>query len=199
MWECGLGCACEEAARLILGAENYNEFVMIEDAEKENFPETGTDFDAFSQRTVLYADLKAGDMPFAARLGEIEKKYGLGVTLSGETHVELFEGLEYLNGAHRALFSQACLVDLAPQGAPVDACERFFAYLVYRHASPAADAAEFALAVSFAAYLTRLFGALTKGGMPLAECARVISEELEYSEEHTTAILAALEKERTSG
>ncbi len=197
VWECGLGLACEEAARLVLAAENYDEFVLIADADGENNPETGAIFDAFARRAVLYADLKTGHVPFALRLGEIEKAYGLGVTLSKQAHQELFDGLEYLNEAHRDLFAGAYAEEFSPCGVLAQSCERFFAYLIYRHASPAEAEADFAAAVSLSAALTRLFYVLASTGEePYAECARIISEELEYSEENTAAIRAALENEK---
>ena len=196
VWECGLGLACEEAARLILSAENYADFAEVADGEEEFTPETVGDFNAFAYRAALYADLRTNEMPLAERLAKIEAEYGLGVTLTRDAHRSLFEGLEYLNEAHRALLVEAYCADFAPTGARSDACERFFAYLVFRHASAAADLAEFAVAVSFATALTRLFYALAStGDEPYAEYARVISEELEYSEDNTAAIRAALEKE----
>ena len=196
VWECGLGLACEEAARVVLSAENYDEFVCVEDGDGEFTPETGAFFDAFAHRAALYADLKTGHAPFALRLGEIEKKYGLGVALSREAHVELFESLEYLNEAHRALLVGAYAEEFSPCGVLAQGCERFFAYLVYRHASPAETATEFATAVSLSSALTRLFYALAStGDEPYAEYARIISEELEYSEDNTAAIRAALQKE----
>ena len=196
VWEGGLGLACEEAARLVLSAENYDEFVMIEDGNGEFTPETVGEFNAFAYRAALYADLKMGHAPFALRLGEIEKVHGLGVALSREAHAELFEGLEYLNEAHRALFVGAYADEFSPCGVLAQSCERFFAYQIYRHASAAADLSEFAVAVSFAATLTRLFYVLAStGDEPYAEYARVISEELEYSEDNTAAICAALKKE----
>ena len=196
VWECGLGCACEEAARLILSAENYDEFVMISDGDGEFAPETLGEFNALAYRAALYADLKRGHAPFALRLGEIEKTYGLGVALSREAHVELFESLEYLNETHRALFASGYADEFSPCGVLAQSCERFFAYQIYRHASAAADLREFAVAVSFATALTRLFYVLAStGDEPYAEYARIISEELEYSEENTAAIRAALKKE----
>lgn len=196
VWECGLGLACEEAARLVLSAENYDEFVMIEDGDEEITPETVGEFNAFAYRAALYADLKTSHAPFALRLGEIEKMHGLGVVLSREAHETLFESLEYLNEAHRALFASGYADEFSPCGVLAQSCERFFAYQIFRHASAAVDLREFAVAVSFAATLTRLFYVLAStGDEPYAEYARVISEELEYSEDNTAAIRAALEKE----
>ncbi len=197
VWECGLGLACEEATRVVLAAEDYADFVEIAEDDEGITPETGVDFDAFSRRAALYAVLQKKGPALAARLAEIERIYGLGVILTREAHRALLENLEYLNEAHRACFANAYSVDFAPDGALSDACERFFAYLIFRHASPAACEADFAAAVSFSHTLTRLFYALASAGeMPPTECARVISEELEYSEENTAAIRAALEKEK---
>jgi lysine-N-methylase len=197
VWECGLGLACEEAARLILSAENYADFAEIADGEEEFTPETVGDFNAFAYRAALYADLRKNEIPLAERLAKIEAEYGLGVTLTRDAHRSLFEGLEYLNEAHRALLAEAYCADFAPTGARSDACERFFAYLVFRHASAAADLGEFATAVSLATCLTRVFDALASAnGLPPVEYARILSEELEYSEENTAAIRAALENEK---
>ena len=180
VWECGLGLACEEAARLVLNTENYDEFVEIEDGDEAFTPETGGDFNAFAYRAALYAVLRKKDLPIGMRLAEINKEHGLGVTLSFEARRALFADLEYLDEGHHALFVEADDTDFAPQEALSDACERFFAYLIFRHASAAASLAEFAVAVSMAYALTRLFYALAKREeLSLAECARVISEELE--------------------
>lgn len=194
-WECGLGLACEEAARVVLACENYADFVKIADVDDGFTPETGGDFSAFAYRAALYADLGKTEVPLAVRLDEINEAHGLGVMLSPEAHRALFAGLEYLNEPHRALFVRGHCADFSPSGALSEACERFFAYLIFRHASSAQDLADFATAVSMAYVLTRLFyGLATAGELPLEECARVISEELEYSEENTAAIRAALEK-----
>ncbi len=197
VWECGLGLACEEAASVVLAADNYADLVEIADGEGGISPETGGDFDAFSCRAALYALLQAKEMPLAARLAKINAEYGLGVALTPEAHRALFENLEYLNEAHRALFAGAYATGFAPEGELADACERFFAYLIYRHASPAECEAEFATAVSMAHLLTRLFYALASAnGLPPVECSRILSEELEYSEENTVAIRATLENSK---
>lgn len=194
-WECGLGLACEEAARVVLACENYADFVKIAEPDDGFTPETGGDFNAFAYRAALYADLGKTEVPLAVRLAKIEHEYGLGVMLSPEPYRALFAGLEYLNEPHRALFVQGYGTDFSPSGALSEACERIFAYLIFRHASPAQDLADFAVAVSMAYALTRLFYSLVSDAcLPPAECARVISEELEYSEENTAAIRAALEK-----
>lgn len=197
VWECGLGLACEEAARIVLSADDYADFAEIADGEEEFTPETVGDFNAFAYRAALYATLRDKMLPLAARLADIEQIYGLGASLTKQEHRALFGGLEYLDEAHRALLAEAYCADFAPTGARSDACERFFAYLVFRHASAAADLGEFATAVSLATCLTRVFDTLTSAnGLPPVECARILSEELEYSEENTAAIRAALENEK---
>ena len=69
-------------------------------------------------------------------------------------------------------------------------CERFLAYLIYRHASPAEGEADFRLGVGLALLITEIFAALIggeKGVLPV-QAARILSEELEYSEENTDVI-----------
>ncbi len=197
VWECGLGLACEEAARIVLDSEDYDEFAWIGEGEEEITPKTVGEFSAFARRAALYAALRDAAVPFALRLAEIECAYGLGVM---PALAALFEDLEYLNERNRARFSRAVDVEFAPEGALATACERFFAYLVFRHASPAQSEREFACAVSLAACLTHLLYGLTSAGEEsVVMCARVISEELEYSEENTAALCAALECAKKGG
>ena len=191
VWECGLGLACEEAARIVLESADYDEFVCIGEDDEEFTPETVGEFDAFARRAALYAALRDTTAPLAFRLAEIERTYGLGVT---SAPAALFGELEYLDEHNRARFSRAAKVTFAPKGELAVACERFFAYLVLRHASPAQSEREFAGAVSLAACLARLlYGLASVSDESAVMCARVISEELEYSEENTAAIRAALE------
>ena len=68
--------------------------------------------------------------------------------------------------------------------------ERFLAYLIYRHASSAETEAEFYSSLGFAFFAERLLASLlseNKNSNPV-ELVRIISEELEYSEENTAAI-----------
>ena len=67
---------------------------------------------------------------------------------------------------------------------------RFLAYLVFRHVSPAKTETELRLSLGFAFFAERLLASLVKeeGVENIYELARIISEELEYSEDNVESI-----------
>ena len=189
--EVGLGAACEAAAELILGSADYAVIEPVEKNGEEKHPITVCDFDARAWRARLYAVLSDGRLPYTVRRARVLDEFSLGVTLDEGARTALLEELEYLDGAHRALLTLP-LADTCDEGQAAHA-ERFFAYLVYRHASAAACEADFRVAVSLAGLLERLFVTLVQNGTPAVQAARIISEELEYSEDNTDAIRMALQ------
>ena len=188
--ECGVGASCEAAAALIL-AEAYTAIEPLDGEGDLQNGNTCADFDAIFAREALYRLLSDPTVPYEERLARIARELALPVPLDAERWRALFEGLEYLDEAHRALFV-ACAADVRRVECVQPACERFLAYLIYRHASPAEDAPDFCLSVGFALVLERLFAALTARGMPPVAAAVAVSEELEYSTDNTEAIRAAL-------
>lgn len=188
--ECGVGACCEAAAALIL-REDYTEIVQLEGelcCEKRH---TCGGFDAVLQRKALYAVLADRTRSAEERFALIKADFSAPVQLSNEEWRTLFASLEYLNEEHRALFARASEAPVL-RGKQGDLCEHFFAYLVYRHASGEETLQGFRDAVGLALILTRLFAALCAQGIACVEAAVTVSEELEYSEENTAAIRAAL-------
>ena len=190
-WEVGLGASCEEAARLILSAEDY--FIDREEALLVTKCAQNTDtysiFDAKTWRFDLFCVLCDRTRTYEERIAQITRAYGVPVARSCEEHLALLGSLEYLDASHRALFEGAYACEM-PQGEHALLCERFLAYLVYRHASPAESEADFRLGVGLALLITEIFAALIGGekGLLPVQAARILSEELEYSEENTDAI-----------
>lgn len=186
--EVGLGMACEEAARIILSAEDYATFLEVgtEEGEAEPF-----DFDPIPSRERIYGILAEDGLSLAKRMEAIEAAYGVSVREhSNDAWRTLLADLEYLNEAHRTLF--ACYTNDAPvreENEPLLA--RALAYFVFRHVSDAKDGEEARGAIGFALFATRLLAAIagekTEEG-DVIEAARIISEELEYSEENTEEI-----------
>ena len=189
--EVGLGAACEAAAELILDSADYAVIEPVDTDGEEETPTTVCDFDARDWRARLYDVLGDGRLPYAARRARVLDELSLGVTLDEGKRRELFEGLEYLDKAHLPLFTLPLVSECAPEHAEI--AERFFAYLIYRHASSAECEADFRVAVSLAGLLERLFVTLVQNGIPAVRAARIISEELEYSEDNTDAIRMALQ------
>ena len=188
--ECGVGASCEAAAALIL-AEDYTVILPLDEAECQQNCNTCAEFDAIAAREALYGLLSDTALSYEERLALVERDFALPIQLDGEAWCALFEGLEYLDEAHRTLFASTP-ADVRRERCVQPACERFLAYLIYRHASPAESAFEFRLLVGFALVLERLLAALTAQGIPPVAAAVTVSEELEYSTDNTEAICAAL-------
>ena len=183
--ECGVGASCEAAAALILASNGYARLLPVCTCEGEAVT---AEFDTTQPRAALFATLSAQGVPLSARLAEIAAHFAVRLPHAARVR-EVLLSLEYLDEAHRALLVGAYTESPARVGA-TEACERFFAYLVYRHASPAQSEAGFAAAVGMALTVERLFAALIAQGMPPVRAAVLLSEELEYSEENTAALLA---------
>ncbi|MBQ9781272.1 MAG: flagellin lysine-N-methylase [Clostridia bacterium] len=188
--EVGLGMACEEACRLILSSDGYSEVVEIGEADGEV---DEIDFDARVHREKIYDILSDNSLPYTQRLRLIADTYG--VSLSVKTDAEwrkLLDSLEYLDDSHRALFARYSS-DLSTPESLEAYLERALAYFIYRHTAAAWDEYEFRAAVGFALFCERLIASVaqTEGVNDLTgliEVARMVSEELEYSEENTEAI-----------
>jgi hypothetical protein len=72
--------------------------------------------------------------------------------------------------------------------------ERFLAYLVYRHCTEAMDDDDFGVRLAFCLFCERLFASLicSENARSLQEVsvlASMISEEIEYSEDNTVALM----------
>jgi lysine-N-methylase len=185
--EVGLGMACEEACRIILASDNYKKVVAIGEIDGE--ADTSADFDALYHRERIYSVLSDGSFEYTERLGRICEEYSLSpALLSDEECRALFDSLEYLDGAHKELFSCYSSSRETPKEHE-KVLERALAYFIYRHLSPARDESELREALVFCLFCERLLASLLKSGEgDAAELARIVSEEIEYSEENTEKI-----------
>ena len=194
--EVGLGMACEEACRLILASDDYRTFVEIETLEDADEDEH-TDFDATAHRARLYELLSDRTRPYAERLACIASEYGVALTqrTDGEWR-RMLASLEYLDEAHRELFHHYC------SAAKVEAtneclAERALAYFIFRHCSDACDLDELRSGLGLALLCERLLVSLmgstrAEAVESIVELARIISEELEYSEDNTQTLRSAI-------
>ena len=186
--EVGLGMCCEEACRLILAAKDYTTLYPVGELPDEERP----DFDAVALRAEVLAILSDASLPYTERLARIGSAFGVSPDRVGDDAWRgLLASLEYMSEESRALFG--CYSSSAK--APLEMqkpLERALAYFIYRHCTPARDGAEFAAALGMCLLCERLLASvLQQGTLPLHEAARLISEELEYSEDNTDALKAA--------
>ncbi len=193
--EVGIGMACEEACRLILSADDYRSFVEIGEIGETAGVAITCDFDALNHRAAIYEILADPAILYPDRLKKISLLYAVSpADLPDSAWREELSSLEYLDAAHKALFSNYSS-DLYTLPASEKPLERALAYMIFRHCSEACDVDAFRASLGFCLMMERLLASLIKEGggrdmSDIAELARIVSEELEYSEENTEAIRA---------
>ena len=181
--EVGLGIACEEACRLALTSDKCREFICI---GEDSVEPCKMDFDAIAERESLYAVLFEKDVPYSERLEKIYEVYGVSPKNMGDDEWrELISSFEYLNESHRELFC-AYSSEVSDENAEILA--RALAYFVFRHCTEAEDIEEYRASLGFCLFCERLLASLARAGADVFDAARVISEELEYSEDNTEAV-----------
>jgi lysine-N-methylase len=188
--EVGLGIACEEACRLILTSDAYAEFDEIGEV---NGKTEECEIDVLAHRDALFAILLDDSMTYVERLSEIYSTYGIAPDrLTDDAWRKQIASLEYLNDAHRALFEVYSSATIVPAWAE-KYLKRALAYWIFRHCSPAYDAYDFLASLGFALFCERLLTSMLVSEniadeASLIELARILSEELEYSEDNTETI-----------
>ncbi|MBP3692326.1 MAG: flagellin lysine-N-methylase [Clostridia bacterium] len=180
--EVGLGASCEEACRLIFECEDYITTQVIGQMDFETWQ---SDFDAIAERTRLYKTLCNTALDYDERLTALYGAYKISpATLSDDEWQDTFLHLEYLDSQSKALFCGYNYTAKTPDAIKQYA-ERYLAYLIYRHTSTAKSYEEFCAALGFCFLCERMFVYLV-GECPsldnVIDCARTISEEIEYSD-----------------
>ena len=178
--EVGLGLSCEEACRIILSSDNYAEMTVIGDDGEEN----ELFFDSVAERENIFEILSDRSVAYAERIKIIAGKYG--ISLSDIEWHEVINALEYLDEEHRELFLKFSPNAETSLGTEKE-LERALAYFIYRHASAAENEDEFRAALGFSLFCERLLASIASKETIL-NCARILSEEIEYSEDNTDAI-----------
>lgn len=158
--EAGIGLVCEEACRLVLGADHDFELVS-DDSKKMELPD-------------YVKAVFAKDRPLTERLHDISA----GKRAASAIRAGIFDGMEVLDAKWSTLLKKILdePVSEADEDAVINANERkfanFAAYLLYRYKG----------AGRFAAEACYLLADLVAKGCGLAEVARVFSCEVEYSD-----------------
>ena len=186
--EGGIGASCEEACRLILSADSFDEFVSA-DWCGEIADET--DFDTLTYRHRIYEILHSSD-DCGDVFDKIRREFNIEGCISDEEANELFENLEYLKEEHRSLFR----VGSIDRRSDYEKYYRhFLAYLVFRHMSVAQSYDNMRAVIGFCLMLVSLLRSmacdLEFDG--LCESARIISEEIEYSPDNTSSLIFEIE------
>ncbi len=183
--EMGIGMACEEACRIILSSDEYDIFekTPVECDALESNPQS------LVARDKIFSILKNDKLSHEEKLYLIQAEYGVYPEKAGDEEINaLLWSLEYLDEDHRELFSHFS-VQLKTPAHLEKQLERALAYFVFRHCTVARDQDDFRAALGFALICERLicYAATKLDNAELA--ARIISEELEYSQENTEKIM----------
>ena len=178
--EVGLGLSCEEACRIILSSDDFDKFDIIDEIQGQN---EICDFDAITDRDYIFCILKNSSLSFCDKIATISDKYDINT--DDINLKETLSLLEYLDISHRDLF---LLCDNYTYKKSLnEQLTRLFAYFIYRHSSEAIDVDEFKASVGFALLLTKLISSISDSET-IENIARIVSEEIEYSEENTEII-----------
>ncbi len=186
--EVGLGMSCREAAKCILSSPDY---AVLEEVGSVDSEADGIVFDGRAERGALYVMLQDAACDYKTRLANICRKYSIDV---GEDSrwLKILDSLEYLDADHKALFMNYS-VQCRPDGMD-EYLERFLAYLVYRHCTEAFDEDDFSDRLAFCLFCERLLASLiaterAEAIEDIARLASIISEEIEYSDDNTSALM----------
>lgn len=191
--EGGIGAVCEEACRIILSSDGYNEFIEV---ERETDPPAETVFNTLVHRDFIYSVLFCDDiLHHDERVLEIRRKYDLpDSTRRAEEWNRILSELEYLDRSRVGLLA----VGKRDKREEMHGYfTRFLAYLVFRHVSVAENYENLRARIGFCLLLSAVFENMTADREltfdEITELARIISEEIEYSEDNTASLILEIE------
>lgn len=191
--EGGIGISCEEAARIILSSDGYDDFI---DISRDIDTPAPSDFDVTEDRKYIFSILRCDD-GYQKKVDRILRHYGLSdpCDRAGEWN-EILSELEYLDG------SRVGSLTVGRKIADTDAgiyASRYLAYLIFRHVSLSASYDNMRARIGFSILLSRIFENLVARGCisfdEVCDSARIISEEIEYSEDNTASLIFEFESE----
>jgi hypothetical protein len=165
--------SCEEACRLILENDSFDEIVSIGDIDGE--PEI-ISFDSLIERKTAFDILKDEEYSFDEKIGWLYEYFDL--YLEEELILDFLSRMEYLDDNHKELFSKFNLE--IPDEKIHPKLERALAYFIYRHCTEAKDYNEFAISLSFSMLCTFLIASISDENN-IEDMARIVSEEIEYN------------------
>ena len=152
------------------------------------------DYDITPLRDTVYSIISKSAKPLRDRTLTLEEKFRLHLKDKQDSEWrEVLEGLEYLDEKRKDLFtsysSNHC-VNTALEAQ----LERALAYFVYRHCGKADSEYEFTLGLALSVFLYNLIASIAEklkicDTDALIEVCRIVSEEIEYSEENTENLL----------
>lgn len=192
--EVGLGASCEEAARIILSS--FDPFTLENIGEISVPIEDCSDFDAIFEREKIYGILKEEGLGFYGKIDRIKEEYRLSDALFSDYREAGFaRELELLSESHREIF---IIKGWGGGDGFSNYLLRYFVYLLYRHLALSESYTNMRARLAFCILLTMMLENFIKCKENVAfedicDAARIISEEIEYSEANTETLIFNLE------
>ncbi len=187
--EMGVGLSCEAAARLILTSDGYAEIVPQRVESTVGTPScTGASFDAALERTALYEILGQRNVPYDERVARLRELSGLKSedALVGALR-QVIPSLEYLNSDMGRILASSVKFGRTPFFDEM--LERALAYFIFRYVSKSNNKEELRSSLRLSLALEQMLACMLN--MPtmvdkygVFECARMLSEEMEYNEDN---------------
>ena len=192
--EVGIGMSCEEACRIILTSDSCFDIVELGETEDE-IPESVTEggFEPIKCRDTVYSILNNSSLEYSEKLEAVYSAFGVSPSLLSDAEwKDTISSLEYLDDSHKLHFSLYSS-DIRSPKEYENILLRALTYFVYRHCAKAYDYNDFQASLGMCLFLERLLASVLKSKEfcsieYILECARVISEEIEYSEDNTEMI-----------
>lgn len=188
--EVGLGLSCEECCRLVLTSNSFNEFVVV---SEDDFAIDEIEFDVLPYREKIYQILLDESKSYSQKLNCIYRDFEVTpFSVSNEKWKSVISSLEFLDESRRRLFLNYAPLEINENHSKT--LLRFLAYLVFRHLSKATSKREIIGYLGFCLFCERLLNYLINSVIinsesDLFDFARIISEEIEYSEDNTLKIV----------
>ena len=198
--ETGIGLSCEEASRIITGAEAPAGLVGVSTVDDEEYELQDIEKYVLENRAVIFDILQRRDISLDERIDRILSLYGISkFDQNSQSLYSILNSLERLDPAWDDSLSE--LKDLTRSFAlpHLEApFENILRYFLYRHLPSSEDELDFRARVafsvfSFVAIRCLCFSKFGKYGQctlqDLCEIARAYSAEIEYSEDNTIYLI----------
>lgn len=184
VYEMGIGAVCEVAARLILDSDISDiELSLEREIEEIDKPK----YDAYTERESIFRVIRESGS-LAEILDFLMKKYEISPEIfSDEELKNTISDLELLDDKNRKILLKT---DIKAVKCKEEFAKRFLFYLIFRHVSTARDYEDLRSSVAFSIALTNIL--TSANDRSVYDVARMISEEIEYSEDNVSALKFSL-------
>lgn len=188
--EVGLGLVCEEACRIVLTSDGFDKFVKVGEADSD-MPEP--EFDSAFHRDRILSLLADKTLTYDEKLHRISENYAVSADIKPISEwLEIINGLDFLYDSNRKVF-----LNLREGRAPESEYSlRFLAYLVTRHVTVSESYDGLRARLGFCLLFARLMECAASKALNVSdifEFARIFSEEIEYSEDNSAALIFEFE------